>query len=83
MSAMDDVVSLSIAQMRRLSQAKNREEIELEVERARALSSAAMGAIGATNAQLGVVRTYMQAGASADAVERRFGRLLGAPDNDR
>ena len=74
---MDDVVALSVAQMRKLTEARGKEEIEAEVARARALASAGNTAIGATNAQLGVMRTYMAAGATADDVCLRFRGLLG------
>ena len=77
MAGLDDVMSLSVAEMRRLMQANGKEDIEQEVERARALSSVAMGAIAATNAQLAIVRTYITTGATSESVEKRMKKLLG------
>ena len=76
---MDDVVALSIAEMRKLTEARGKDEIEAEVARARAIAAAGNTAIGATTAQLGVMRAYMAAGATADDVCLRFRGLLGAP----
>ena len=74
---MDDVVALSIAEMRKLTEARGKDEIEAEVARARAIAAAGNTAIGATTAQLGVMRAYMAAGATAADVCVRFRGLIG------